>query len=60
MHLQFNDEELVQFHAVKHAFDPKGLLNPGKAVPTPKRCSEYRQLPAQGQNKPSHNRCKQA
>jgi glycolate oxidase len=60
MHLQFNDEELVQFHAVKHAFDPMGLLNPGKAVPTPKRCSEYRQLPAQGQNQSSHKRCKQA
>ena len=60
MHLQFNDEELVQFHAVKHAFDPMGLLNPGKAVPTPKRCSEYRQLPAQGQNESSHKRCKQA
>jgi len=60
MHLQFNDEELAQFHAVKHAFDPMGLLNPGKAVPTPKRCSEYRQLPSQGQNEPSHKRCKQA
>ena len=59
MHLQFSDEELVQFHAVKHAFDPTGLLNPGKAVPTPKRCSEYRQLPAQGQNESSHKRCKQ-
>ncbi len=45
MHLQFNTEELEQFHAVKYAFDPSGLLNPGKAVPTPRRCSEYRQLP---------------
>jgi len=60
MHLQFNDEELAQFHAVKHAFDPMGLLNPGKAVPTPKRCSEYRQLLSQGQNESSHKRCKQA
>ncbi len=49
MHLQFSREELIQFHAVKRAFDPQGLLNPGKAVPTPKRCSEYRQLPAQGE-----------
>ncbi len=55
MHLQFNDEELVQFHALKHAFDPKGLLNPGKAVPTPKRCSEYRQLPTQGKNRSPQN-----
>jgi len=60
MHLQFSDEELEQFHAVKHAFDPMGLLNPGKAVPTPKRCSEYRQLPAQGKNESSHKSCKHA
>ena len=52
MHLQFTSEELEQFHAVKHAFDPAGLLNPGKAVPTPRRCSEYKQLPTQA--KKSH------
>jgi len=23
------------------------LLNPGKGVPTPRRCSEYRELPSQ-------------
>jgi glycolate oxidase len=38
---QFNSAELTQFHAVKHAFDPKGLLNPGKAVPTLHRCAEF-------------------
>ena len=26
---------------VKRAFDPRGLLNPGKAVPTLARCAEY-------------------
>src|SRR4029453_13693443 len=31
---QFTTAELTQFHAVKAAFDPEGLLNPGKAVPT--------------------------
>jgi glycolate oxidase len=41
---QFKPEELAQFRAVKHAFDPDGLLNPGKGVPTPRRCSEYRAL----------------
>ena len=38
---QFAKDELVQFHALKAAFDPKGLLNPGKAVPTLARCAEY-------------------
>ena len=41
MCLQFNQEELQQLHAVKHAFDPDGLLNPGKAVPTLHRCAEF-------------------
>src|SRR5258708_7356279 len=38
---QFRPAELAQFHAVKAAFDPDGLLNPGKAVPTLHRCAEY-------------------
>ena len=42
MCVQFTREELEAFRAVKSAFDPDGLLNPGKAVPTPRRCSEYR------------------
>jgi len=33
--------ELEQFHAVKAAFDPRRLLNPGKAVPTLARCAEF-------------------
>ncbi len=37
---QFNEEELDQLHALKAAFDPDGLLNPGKAVPTLQRCAE--------------------
>ena len=42
MCVQFSAEELAAFHAVKAAFDPLALLNPGKAVPTPRHCSEYR------------------
>lgn len=39
MCVQFNSEELATFHRVKSAFDPRGLLNPGKAVPTLHRCA---------------------
>jgi glycolate oxidase len=38
---QFGAAELELFHAVKRAFDPAGLLNPGKAVPTLARCAEF-------------------
>jgi glycolate oxidase len=41
MCVQFRGPELAQFHAVKAAFDPLGLLNPGKGVPTLHRCAEY-------------------
>lgn len=40
MCVQFGAAELLQFHAIKAAFDPEGLLNPGKAVPTLQRCAE--------------------
>jgi glycolate oxidase len=40
MCVQFRADELELFHAVKHAFDPTGLLNPGKAVPALARCAE--------------------
>lgn len=41
MCVQFGPAELTQFHGVKRAFDAKGLLNPGKAVPTLHRCAEF-------------------
>ncbi len=41
MCVQFDSAELTQFHAVKNAFDPDGLLNPGKGVPTLHRCAEF-------------------
>ena len=41
MCVQFDASELTQFHAIKHAFDPDTLLNPGKAIPTLHRCAEF-------------------
>ena len=41
MCVQFEMPELDQFHAIKKAFDPAALLNPGKAVPTLSRCAEF-------------------
>jgi glycolate dehydrogenase FAD-linked subunit len=41
MCVQFSAAERAAFFAVKEAFDPPGLLNPGKAIPTLARCAEY-------------------
>ncbi|WP_108445626.1 glycolate oxidase subunit GlcD [Halomonas denitrificans] len=38
---QFTPSELTLFHAVKAAFDPNRLLNPGKNIPTLARCAEF-------------------
>jgi len=45
---QFRPAELELFHAVKHAFDPRGLLNPGKGVPTLTRCAEFGRMHVHG------------
>ena len=41
MCVQFSAAENAQMLGVKHAFDPRGLLNPGKVIPTLVRCAEY-------------------
>ncbi len=41
MCVQFSDQERELFHGIKASFDQKGLLNPGKAVPSLHRCAEY-------------------
>ncbi|MBS0580885.1 MAG: FAD-binding protein [Proteobacteria bacterium] len=41
MCVQFSPEERAAFFSVKEAFDPRGLLNPGKLIPTLARCAEY-------------------
>jgi glycolate oxidase len=45
---QFRTGELELFHAVKRAFDPRGLLNPGKGVPTLARCAEFGRMHVRG------------
>ncbi|AWI75552.1 FAD-binding oxidoreductase [Parazoarcus communis] len=45
---QFKRSELHQFFRVKAAFDPAGLLNPGKAIPTLNRCAEYGRMHVKG------------
>ena len=41
MCVQFSPAERESFCRVKRAFDPQGLLNPGKVIPTLQRCAEY-------------------
>lgn len=48
MCVQFSAEENEQMLGVKRAFDPQGLLNPGKVIPTLQRCAEYGRMLVRG------------
>ena len=48
MCVQFTAEENAQMFGLKHAFDPAGLLNPGKVIPTLNRCAEYGKMLVRG------------
>ncbi|TAL56608.1 FAD-linked oxidase C-terminal domain-containing protein [Pandoraea sp.] len=48
MCVQFSPAERDAFFAVKRAFDPVGLLNPDKAIPTRARCAEYGKMHVRG------------
>ncbi|SPU50417.1 Uncharacterized FAD-linked oxidoreductase Rv2280 [Bordetella trematum] len=48
MCVQFSRDELDTFFGVKRAFDPPGLLNPDKVVPTLARCAEYGKMHVHG------------
>jgi glycolate oxidase len=45
MPLLFSDAELELMRRVRHAFNPDGLLNPGKVIPSAKSCGEIRVRP---------------
>ena len=48
MCVQFTPAENEQMFGVKRAFDPLGLLNPGKVIPTLQRCAEYGKMLVRG------------
>ena len=48
MCVQFEAPELEAFRAVKRAFDPRGLLNPDKGIPSLHRCAEFGRLHVHG------------
>ncbi|RFO96054.1 FAD-binding oxidoreductase [Rhodoferax lacus] len=48
MCVQFSAEENAQMFALKAAFDTRGLLNPGKVIPTLQRCAEYGKMLVRG------------
>jgi glycolate oxidase len=48
MPVMFNDIDLDQQQRLKCAFDPEGLLNPGKVFPTLHRCAELGRLHVHG------------
>jgi glycolate oxidase len=49
MPAMFSEDDLEAFHRLRCAFDPAGLANPGKVMPTPRLCGEvpgpYREHP---------------
>ena len=49
MHRMFDEPDLATFQRLRCAFDPDGLANPGKVMPTPRLCGEvpgpYREHP---------------
>jgi glycolate oxidase len=48
MCVQFATAEIERFQGVKRAFDPAGLLNPGKNIPTLHRCAEFGRMRVRG------------
>lgn len=47
MSLMFSDVDLAAQEALRRAFDPDRLANPGKVLPSPATCAEIRHVPAE-------------
>jgi glycolate oxidase len=52
MCVQFGAAEIERLEGVKRAFDPEGLLNPGKNIPTLHRCAEFGRMRVKGGQPP--------
>jgi glycolate oxidase len=50
--VQFDAPTRRAFFGVRASFDPAGLLNPGKAIPTLHRCAEYGRMRVHGDRPP--------
>ena len=46
MPLMFSDVDLDAQAALRRSFDPAGLANPGKVLPSPARCADLQAVPA--------------
>jgi glycolate oxidase len=46
MPLMFEPADLDAQAALRDAFDPVGLSNPGKVLPSPARCADIQSVPA--------------
>jgi glycolate oxidase len=46
MPLMFSDVDLAAQSALRRAFDPAALSNPGKVLPSPARCADVQSMPA--------------
>lgn len=52
MRLQFTEQDLAAQQWVREVFDPDGLSNPDKLLPTPARCADIKSLAARAGTEP--------
>jgi FAD/FMN-containing dehydrogenase len=52
MGLLFGEDDLDAMHRLRAAFDPDGVCNPGKVLPTPRACVESGLVRQEGGSSP--------